>query len=142
MNQINQITNGKKSLKRKAGRRLKKLQGMTLVEIMVVIIIMALIATAVGIAVLPSLERSRVNATRSDATAIQSAVTMYLATNPGGDCPSVEDLTRERILDSSRRVKDAWDRDFTIECSDGDIIVSSSGPDGQNGNDDDIRTTP
>ena len=38
---------------------------MTLVEIMIVVIIMAMIATAVGMAVLPQLERARVEQTRT-----------------------------------------------------------------------------
>lgn len=85
---------------------------------------------------------SRTQRTRNDAAAIQSAVTMYVAVNPGKPCPSIDHLIGERILDSSRPVKDAWERDFTIECEGGDVIVSSAGPDGQSGNDDDIRTSP
>lgn len=121
----------------RAARRRRR-QGMTLVEIMIVVIIMAMIATAVGMAVLPRLQSAREESTRTDAQSIRSAVTMYLAENPSAGCPSIEDLTEEGILDSSRRLADAWDRDFQIECDGDNIAVSSSGSDGQFGTEDDI----
>jgi len=113
-------------------------EGMTLVEIMIVVIIMALIATAVAVAVLPQLEKARVKRTRSDAVQVKSAVTLWLADNPN-ECPTVQQLVETHNLDGSKSTKDAWDRDFTIECADGDITVVSPGPDGEMGTEDDIR---
>lgn len=119
-------------------RRVASRRGMTLVEIMVVVIIMAMIATAVGFAVLPNLNKAKVDSTRTDAQTIRSAVELYLTSSTS--CPSVEDLVRERILNSSTKTKDAWDHDFVIECNGNDITVSSNGPDGQAGSEDDIST--
>jgi general secretion pathway protein G len=111
---------------------------MTLVEIMIVVIIMALIATAVGMAVLPALLDARIQQTRSDAATMQSVVTAYLAT--GGDgCPSGSDLAAAGVLNSSTRARDAWDHDFVIECEGDQVLVSSPGPDGQLGTEDDVR---
>jgi len=112
---------------------------MTLVEIMIVVIIMALIATAVGVAVLPQLEKARIKSTRTDAQTIRSAVTMYLADNPGNGCPTIDELKQDQALDSSKRTTDAWDRDFQLECDDGNINVVSAGPDGQFGSEDDVQ---
>jgi general secretion pathway protein G len=123
---------------RTAARR-RKVEGMTLVEIMIVVIIMALIATAVGVAVLPRLEKARVDSTRTDAQAIRSAVTLYLGENPGGDCPSVDDLVEGGYLDSSKRTTDAWDNDFIVECEGDNVTVISAGPDGKRGTEDDIK---
>jgi general secretion pathway protein G len=117
----------------------RRQQGMTLVEIMIVVIIMALIATAVGVAVLPRLKQARIDSTRTDAQSVRSGAVMYVSENPGGDCPSVEDLTGGGYLDSSRRTADAWDNDFVIECEGDDVIVTSAGPDGQMGTEDDIQ---
>lgn len=117
----------------------RRRQGMTLVEIMIVVIIMALIATAVGVAVLPQLEKARIKSTRTDAQSIRSAVTMYLADNPGGSCPGIDDLIEDGTLDSSKRTKDAWEHDFQIECDGMNTNVVSSGPDGQFGSEDDVR---
>jgi general secretion pathway protein G len=111
---------------------------MTLVEIMIVVIIMALIATAVGLAVLPALGDSRIRQTRSDAATMQAAVIAYLATGADG-CPSSSDLAAAGILNASTRARDAWDHDFVIECEGDRVFVSSAGPDGQLGTEDDVR---
>lgn len=119
--------------------RRRRREGMTLVEIMIVVIIMALIATAVGVAVLPQLAKSRITQTRSDAQAVQSAAVLYFGQEPGAGCPSVQDLVGAGLLDRSRRTTDAWDHEFSIECEGNDIYVTSPGPDGSPGTEDDIR---
>ena len=111
---------------------------MTLVEIMIVVIIMALIATAVGVAVLPRLEKARIDSTRTDAQSIRSAVVMYLSENPGGGCPTIDDLIEGDYLDDSKRSADAWEQPFEIECEGTDVTVISNGPDKNPGTDDDI----
>lgn len=137
---MNDFPNRSFSLRRVIRRKDPRRQhGMTLVEIMIVVIIMALIATAVGVAVLPRLKQARIDSTRSDAQTVRSAVQMYVSENPGGDCPGMEDLTSGGYIDSSRRTADAWDNDFVVECSGDDISVISAGPDGQMGTEDDIQ---
>ena len=129
--------NARRRRQDRAARRRR--QGMTLVEIMIVVIIMALIATAVGVAVLPQLQRARVDSTRADAQQVSSAAVLYLGQEPGADCPSVSDLVEAGVVDRTRRTTDAWDHEFVIECEGDDIYVLSAGPDGQMGTEDDIR---
>lgn len=117
--------------------RRRRQAGMTLVEIMIVVIIMALIATAVGVALLPQLDRARQQTARSDAEQIRSGVIQYVAENPG-DCPSMDDLVSEGYIDENRRTTDPWDNDFEVECEGTSVTVLSVGPDGQAGTDDDI----
>jgi general secretion pathway protein G len=119
--------------------RRRRRAGMTLVEIMIVVIIMALVAGAVAFAVIPQLNRSRIETARTDAMAVRSAVELYLAQNPTGDCPTMGDLVDERILNASARTEDPWGNDFVIECDGDEISVGSNGPDGQPGTEDDIR---
>lgn len=88
------------------------------------------------------LRPSYVNRTRSDATALQTAVHIYMATRPSAHCPSLRDLTRAGILDGSRRTRDEWGHPFLIECGGEGMSVSSVGPDGQRGTADDMRTSP
>lgn len=64
---------------------------------------------------------------------------MYVAENPGGPCPEVRELTGQGYLDSTRRTADAWDQPFAIVCEGGDVRVSSAGPDGVFGTEDDIE---
>ena len=116
----------------------QSLEGMTLVEIMIVVIIMAIIATGVSVAVLPQFEKAKIKSTRTDAQAVRAAVTMYLADNASGDCPTTEDLVEGSYLDKSKKTVDAWDRDFAIECDGGEVTVTSAGPDGEMGTEDDI----
>lgn len=126
-----------KRRQRQTARR-KHQEGMTLIEIMIVITIFAMIAGGVAVALLPRLEEARIKSTKTDAQALRSAVMLYVADNPRG-CPTVEDLVTERYLDSSRRTADAWDTPFQISCEDGDIVVISAGPDLEFNTEDDIQ---
>ena len=122
---------------RRARRARLAQQGMTLIEIMIVVGIIAMIAGGVAVALLPSLDKAKIKTTRTDAQALRSAVTLYLSDN-GKGCPTVDDLVQGRYLDGNKRTADAWDNDFQIECEAGDVKVTSAGADGQFGTDDDI----
>jgi len=138
--EMNKQANIEKKQTRRVMRRLARraVEGMTLVEIMVVVIIMALIATAVGVAVLPQLEKARVKTAMSDASAISSAATIWI-TDHAGECPTVADLKESGDLPQNREAKDPWDGEYVIECEGNDISVKSGGPDKQMGTEDDIR---
>jgi len=117
--------------------RQRRREGMTLIEIMIVVAILAMIAGGVAVALLPQLEKAQIKTTATDAQGLRSAVMLYKADNPRG-CPTVEDLVSERYLDGSRRTTDAWDTPFQISCEDGDISVLSAGPDLEFNTEDDI----
>ena len=123
-------------LQQRLARRRRR-EGMTLIEIMIVITIFAMIAGGVAVALLPQLEKARIKTTKTDAEGLRSAVMLYVADNPRG-CPTVEDLVNDRYLDGSRRTTDAWDTPFQISCEDGDIAVFSAGPDLEFNTEDDI----
>jgi general secretion pathway protein G len=130
------------SLKRPGDRRrtLRKRRaqsGMTLIEIMIVMVIMALIAAGAGFAIVPQLTKAKIKSTQQDAKAIGAAAEMYIAENAG--CPSVDKLVQAKILNKKNHTRDAWDNEFTIECDEDGPVVRSAGPDGQMGNDDDIE---
>ena len=82
---------------------------------------------------------SPVERTRTDAQTIRSAVELYLAQNPGGDCPGVIDLLEEHMINGNTNTEDQWRREFAIDCGGEDPMVMSAGPDGVLGNTDDIR---
>jgi general secretion pathway protein G len=125
------------SLTRAAARRTRA-EGMTLVELMIVVIIMALIATAVGVAVLPQIKKARIKSTKADAQAVRSAVQLWMSDNPN-KCPSIQDMLNDGVLDKTKRTTDAWDNAFSIGCEGDDVVVVSAGPDGQMGTEDDIK---
>jgi general secretion pathway protein G len=125
------------ALSRRA-HRARAQQGMTLIEIMIVVVIMALIATGVGIAVIPQLQRAKIQETETGVETVRSAVTLYIATN-NAECATIDQLIENKQLDKNKATKDAWDRDFRIECDGTEINVTSSGPDGQFDTEDDIK---
>lgn len=121
-------------------RRLRRRrEGMTLVEIMIVVVIMAMIAGAVGIAVLPKWREAQIKSARTDAQTIRAAAESYMLMNSTADCPSVATLLEAGEINRQTRSKDPWDNDFRIECQGTDVLVTSGGPDGQFGGDDDIH---
>jgi len=103
-------------------------RGMTLIEIMIVIIIMASIATGVSLAVVKQLEKSRIKDAQMSACTIRNAVTLFQAENPS-QCPSIDDL-KDGYLDSQKRTEDPWNHPYIIDCTGSDPDVYSNGPDG------------
>jgi general secretion pathway protein G len=119
-------------------RRRTAREGMTLIEIMIVVVIMALIATGVGIAVIPQLQQAKIQETETGVETVRSAVTLHIATT-NSECATIDQLIEGKQLDKNKATKDAWDRDFRIECDGTEINVTSSGPDGQFDTEDDIK---
>ena len=124
------------SLQHRLAQRRRR-EGMTLIEIMIVITIFAMIAGGVAVALLPQLDKARVKTTKTDAQGLRSAVMLYVADNPRS-CPTIEELVTQRYLDGSRRTADAWDTPFQIVCEDGEVSVLSAGPDLEFNTEDDI----
>lgn len=123
------------------GARRAAARGMTLVEIMIVVIIMALIATGVAFAVIPMLGQARIEQTRTDLRVVLQATTIFMAQNRDRCPASVAELVEDGQLSRSARTTDAWGNDFSIQCEAGsEPVAMSPGPDGQEGTSDDIRT--
>lgn len=110
---------------------------MTLIEIMIVMVIMALVAGGAAFAILPRLKEAKVKQTQQDAKKVASAAEMYLSEHD--DCPTVDKLVEEKILSAKSHTKDAWDNAYTIECDEDGATVKSAGPDKQMGSEDDIE---
>jgi general secretion pathway protein G len=113
-------------------------QGMTLIEIMIVVVIMALVATGVGIAVIPQLQKAKVQQTKGAVQTVRSAVALYRATN-NADCATMDQLISDKAIDKSTATRDSWDNEFRIECDGTDITVISAGPDKEFDTADDIK---
>jgi general secretion pathway protein G len=124
--------------RRRALLRRTARQGMTLIEIMIVVVIMALVATGVGIAVIPQLQKAKVQNTKGAVQTVRSAVALYRATN-NADCATMEQLISDKAIDKSTATRDSWDNEFRIECDGTDITVISAGPDKEFDTADDIK---
>ncbi|MET0340725.1 MAG: prepilin-type N-terminal cleavage/methylation domain-containing protein [Polyangiales bacterium] len=121
----------------RARKRALRQQGMTLIEIMIVVVIMALVATGVGIAVIPQLQKAKIRQAESAVATVRSAVQLYMATN-NAECATMEQLLQDKAIDKATATKDSWDHDFKIECDGTEVTVASAGPDGEFETEDDI----
>ena len=123
---------------RRRARKRKRQAGMTIVEIMVVMTIIAIIAGAASFALVPTLNRAKVKQTAADAKTIAAAAELYMVETD--ECPSnVDELISSKTLKQSANTQDAWDNDFQIECGDDGATVRSAGPDETMGTEDDIE---
>ena len=94
----------------------RRRRGMTLVEIMIVVVIMALIATAVGVAVLPALSGAKEDIAQQNVAAIKQAAIAYIL-DGGSGCPTVDDLIDDRKLDEDTDPQDPWGNAYELECN-------------------------
>jgi len=121
------------TMKRAAAR------GMTLIEIMIVVAIIAMVAGGVAVVAIPKMKEAQVQQAETGARVIRSAVSQWqLAENEYSECPTVSRLMEDKQLDSGQNTTDPWGQDFIIACADDEVIVTSSGPDKKKGSKDDI----
>ncbi len=111
--------------------------GMTLIEIMVVVIIMGLIASAVGFGVFRFLGKAKVQTATQEVSRIRSAIQIYQNDHPD-QCPTIEQMQQDGQLDRNASANDPWQHPFVINCDGENISVVSAGPDGRPGTADDI----
>jgi general secretion pathway protein G len=119
-------------------RRQQRQAGMTLIEIMIVVVIMALVATGVGIAVVPQLQKAKIKQADSGVQTVRTAVQLYIATN-NAECATMEQLIEDKAIDKAKATNDPWDHAYKIECEGTEITVTSAGPDGEFETEDDIK---
>lgn len=113
-------------------------RGVTLIEILIVLAIIGLIAGGVAMTAVPQLEKAKVQTTRQGASEVRKAAQLWRTTG-GTDCPSVETLKTEKLLDRASKVLDGWDQPFKIYCEDDETTVVSAGKDKKEGTPDDIK---
>lgn len=122
----------RRALLARAARR-----GVTLVEVLIVVAIMALIAGGVGFMILPKFQQARIDTAQTNARKIRQVAMQYMALK-SPECPTVQTLIAEKELDAESGAEDPWGNTYTISCSGDDVSVVSNGPDGQPGTEDDI----
>jgi len=114
-------------------------RGVTLVEVLIVVAIMAVIAGGATMLVFPRLKESRIKAAIMGAGTIKKAAELHQNMDGSADqCPTIQDLVTTKKIDGSK-TEDPWGKPYTIKCENGDIHVTSAGNDKKEGTPDDVR---
>ncbi|MCP3162163.1 type II secretion system major pseudopilin GspG [Myxococcus qinghaiensis] len=129
----------------KSKQHRRRHRGMTLIEIMVVITILGLIATAVGVSVMDSLKAAKKDKASLDIKALETALKLHYTKT--GHFPDTQAglgaLVESRALE--QLPKDPWQNDYVYLNEGGRPVVISYGADGAaggEGDDADISSTP
>ncbi len=125
----------------KAAQR-RRARGVTLIEVLVVVAIMALIAGSVGVAVFKHWSDAQIQTTATNARSIRKAVEAWWLNHDAAVCPGVDELVASGVVDRDSPRLDAWGESWRVECSEGQVSVLSAGRDRRHGTDDDIRIPP
>jgi general secretion pathway protein G len=131
-------------------------KGFTLIEIMIVLAIVGLLFSFVGVNVIKKFKEAKVQAAKIQIASYQQALqayylgtNMYPNTGQGLDAlihkPSVgrvpDNYPDGGFFGKKELVKDPWGNPYRYECEDyQNYTLSSDGPDGQPGTDDDIKS--
>jgi general secretion pathway protein G len=128
------------SSRRRALRRLmaRARAGLTLIEIMIVIAIIAMIGGGVTFA-FQQQKKAQIRTTLANARQLRSVAQQYYAEHRDS-CPTAQALITAGEMDSRAKVTDEWSKPFTIVCNGDELDVTSGGPDGAQGTADDITT--
>jgi general secretion pathway protein G len=112
--------------------------GVTLIEVLIVVAIMAMIAAGVTVAIFPKFQKAKTDAAESSARTVRQAAQLYRTTTTDAGCPSIRELIDSKQLDAAIDPKDPWGHDYRITCTADDVVVSSDGADGKSNTGDDI----
>jgi prepilin-type N-terminal cleavage/methylation domain-containing protein len=122
----------------KAARRAAS-RGLTLIELVIVITIIGALTAAMAIGVMKAKTTADIGTARTACDNVRSAVVQWKAVHPSEDCPTVEQLKSEKILDTGFSLKDPWGTAYKIACDQDEITCTSAGPDRKEGTDDDVH---
>jgi general secretion pathway protein G len=114
-------------------------RGVTLVEVLIVVAIMAVISGGVTLVAFPLYKKAKVDTGMVGCRTVKQAAELYQNLDGSADmCPTLQDLIRTKKLDGSK-TDDPWGKPYRIDCSEGEIRVWSDGNDRKAGTPDDLK---
>ncbi len=132
MNEDNRVSRARRLAR--AGAR-----GVTLVEVLIVVAIMAVISGGVTLVAFPLYKESRIKIGVQGCQTVKQAAELFQSLEATGDaCPTIQDLVTSKKLDG-QHTEDPWGMPFRIDCSEGEIRVWSNGNDRKPNTPDDLK---
>jgi general secretion pathway protein G len=125
-----------RALRRAASR------GLTLVELVIVITIIGVLTAAISVGVMAAKKKADVGTTNTACNSVRSASILWKNSHPGDECPTIDQLRQEGLLERGFSPKDPWGNQFKVACDSDDIMCSTAGPDRKEGTEDDIHVPP
>ena len=114
-------------------------RGVTLVEVLIVVTIIAVISGGAALLAFPMLQESRVKSAVVGAGEVRSAAEIHIELDGSEGCPSVVELVSAKKLKAGK-TDDPWGTPYRVDCSGEDgLHVYSNGRDKQPGTPDDVR---
>jgi len=114
-------------------------RGLTLVELIIVITIIGVLTAAISVGVVQSQKKANLNLASIACNNVRDATIKWRAWHPGEDCPTMDQLKSEKVLDTGFNVKDPWGKPYGLSCDADEITCTSAGPDRKEGTEDDIH---
>jgi general secretion pathway protein G len=124
------------TLKRAAAR------GLTLVELVIVITIIGVLTAAISVGVMKAKKTADIGTAKTACSSVKSATILWRNAHPDQDCPTVDQLKKEKFLDTGFLAKDSWGNPYKVACDADDITCTTAGPDRKEGTEDDIIVPP
>lgn len=114
-------------------------RGVTLIEVLIVVAIMAMLSAGVAFGVMPKFKEARIKSAITGAQTIRKAAELYQNTSSDDKCPTMQDLVSSKNIDGAH-TEDPWGKPYKIACEEnGDLRVISAGNDKKENTQDDVR---
>ena len=127
--------------KRTMGRRVGS-RGLTLVELVIVITIIGVLTAAISVGLMAAKKSADIGTTKTACNSIRSQTLLWKQAHPGEDCPTLDQLKADKLLDRGFILKDPFGNPFRLACDSDEITCTTAGPDHKEGTEDDIIVPP
>lgn len=115
-------------------------RGMTLLEILIVLALIALITSAIGVMVIHRYRDGQIDAAHLQVKKVSNDIQQFMITRDR--CPTMDDLVAARFVPAPPR--DPWGSVISVRCpgqhAPEGVDVLSYGPDKAEGTEDDVRS--
>ena len=120
----------------------RRARGVTLMEVMIVVVILGLIASAIALGLFPIHEKAQKRMAHIAASTLRMAASAWRMENPGDVCPTPELLRAAQLIDPGSKLSDPWGTPYRVVCRGNETIAMSLGPDRKESDDDIVEPEP